>query len=123
MATSEELASFLVKTAAAIARLDSTLGPDDESFRQLAMGELVDEMPIPDYFADLHEQLVCGVDPVAALSQMFARQAASYTEAGARACSTVVDVAVFHLAGAGDDAAAERFLDDLEAHAQAVKEQ
>src|SRR4051812_24091835 len=92
MATSEELASFLMKTAAAIARLDSTLGPDNESFRQLAIGDLVEEMP-PDYFADLHEQLVCGADPVAALAQIFARQAASYSEAGARAWSMVVDVA------------------------------
>jgi len=122
MATSEELATFLVKTAATIAKLDNTLGADDESFRQLAMSVLADEAPVPDCFADLHDQLACGVDPVAALTELFARQSASYTEAGARACLLVVEEALLHLQRAGGDAAVQGFVDDLEAHAQAVEE-
>src|SRR3954468_1132696 len=125
MSTPQALVSFLVKAATAIARLDNTLGAheEDESFRQLAMGVLADEAPVPDYFADLHDELVSGLDPVAALSQLFARQAASYTEAGARACSMVVDVALLHLARTGGNAAARGFLDDLDAHAQAMEEE
>src|SRR3954471_15320234 len=123
MSTPQALVSFLVKAATAIARLDNTLGAhdDDESFRQLALGVLSDEAPIPDYFADLHDELVAGLDPVAALSQLFARQAASYTEAGARACSMVVDVALLHLARTSGDTAAQSFLDDLDAHAEAME--
>ena len=123
MATPEELASFLIKTAVALARLDSALGADDESFRQLATCELVDEMPIPNYFADVHQQLLHGEDPVAALSDMFVRQACAYTEAGARACSLLVDVAVLHLARTGGDAAAQRFFEDVEVRAQSMKEE
>jgi len=63
MATPEELASFLIKTAVALARLDSTLGADDDSFRELVTCQLINEMPIPNYFADVHEQLLCGADP------------------------------------------------------------
>ena len=118
MATPEELASFLIKTAVALARLDSTLGADDELFRELVTCELINGMPIPNYFADVHEQLLCGVDPRGALSEMFVRQAGAYTEAGARACSLLVDVAVLHLLRAGGDAAAQRFLADVEVQQQ-----
>jgi hypothetical protein len=121
MAASEELASFLTKTAVALARLDSALGPDDESFRELATCELVEEMPVPNYFADVHQRLRHGEDPLAALSDMFARQACAYTEAGARACSLLVDVAVLHLARTGGDEAAQRFFEDVEARAQSMK--
>ena len=121
MATPEDLASFLIKTAVALARLDSALGADDESFRQLATCELVDEMPIPNYFADVHQQLLHGEDPVAALSDMFVRQACAYTEAGARACSLLVDVAVLHLGRTGGDAAVQRFFEDVEVRAQTMK--
>lgn len=120
MATPEELASFLIKTAVELARLDNELGPDDESFRDLATCELVDEMPIPNHFADVHEQLLHGQDPLAALSDMFVRQACAYTEAGARACSLLVDVAVFHLTRTGGEAAAQRFFEDVEVGAQTM---
>jgi hypothetical protein len=121
MATPEELAAFLVNTAVALARLDSTLGADDESFRELATCELAGEMPIPNHFTDAHQQLLNGADPVAALSDMFARQACAYTEAGARACSLLVDVAVLHLARTGGEAAAQRFFEEVEARAQSMK--
>ncbi|GAA2031012.1 hypothetical protein GCM10009740_20960 [Terrabacter terrae] len=121
MVTPEELASFLVKTAAALARLDNRLGPEDDAFRELAMGELVNEMPVPNYFPDCQEQLALGVDPVVALSQLFVRQAGSYTEAGARACSMIVDVAVLHLARAVGGDAAQRFLEDLDLHARVAE--
>ncbi|GAA2037247.1 hypothetical protein GCM10009740_31230 [Terrabacter terrae] len=123
MATPEELASFFVKTATALAKLDNALGPDDEPFRQLATCELIKEMPIPNYFADVHTHLLCGEDPVEALSEMFVHQAGAYTEAGARACSLLVDVAVLHLARIGGDSAARRFLEDVEVQAQGVAEE
>ncbi|WP_374968611.1 hypothetical protein [Terrabacter sp. BE26] len=114
MVTSEDLAAFLVKTAAAVVRLDLTLGSEDERFRQLAISDMVDGVSLPRPLEGLREELLAGADPVAALSHAFSRQAHAYCEGAARATVTVVEQAVTHVHAAGGDAAVEAFLDDLQ---------
>jgi hypothetical protein len=114
MVTANELADFLVRTAATIGRLDLTLGPDDRSFRELAIGEMVEGMPMPRPLDGVREQLLAGVDPAGALSHTFSQQASVFSEAAARATLAVVEEAVQHLHAAGGDAAVDAFLDGLQ---------
>jgi hypothetical protein len=114
MVTANELACFLIQAAAAVGRLDLTLGPGDSSFREIAIGELVEGMPMPRPLDGAREQLLAGTDPVGALSHAFAHQASVYSEAAARATLAVVEEAVQHLHAAGGDAAVAAFLDSLQ---------
>lgn len=97
-----------------MARLDLALGPDDASFRDLVIGEMVKGIPIPPPLADLHEQLLTGTDPVVILAQAFANQAESYAAAAARATATVAQLAIDRLFVAGGEAAVADFLHSLQ---------
>jgi hypothetical protein len=111
--TAHELAAFLVKAAAAVGRLDLTLGPEDRAFRDLAIGEMVEGMPMPRPLDGVREELLVGTDPVSALSHAFAQQASVCSEAAARATVAVVEEAVRHLYASGGEAAVADFLDGL----------
>lgn len=113
MATPEELAAYLVKSTAAIMRLDLTLGPQDESFRQLAIGDIVDGVPVIDPWDQVQNRLLCGEDPVGSLSQAFAEQATAYSEAAVRVAIDILSQAIRHLNTAAGHAAATAFLEDL----------
>ena len=113
MASPEELSAFWVKAAASVVRLNLALGPDEDSFRRLAIDDMVDGIPLSDPWNGLHGRLLAGDDPVGALSQAFADQAIAYSEAAARATIDVVEQAVRHLRAAGGDEAVAAFLDDL----------
>lgn len=63
MVSAEELAGFLVKAAAAVGRLDLTLGPEDRTFRDLAIDDTVEGMPMPRPLDGVREQLLAGSDP------------------------------------------------------------
>lgn len=114
METPNDLAAFLIKAAATVVRLNLALGPDDEGFRQLAIGDMVDGIRLLDPWDGLRERLLAGDDPVAALSRAFSQQAEAYTEAAARATVALVDAAVRHLDTAGGVEAVAGFLDDLQ---------
>lgn len=117
MATPKDPAAFLVKAAAAVVRLELTaLEPDDASFRELVLREMVDGIPIPRPFEDLQEHLLAGTDPVVVLSEAFAKQAAAYSESAARATVTVAQLAVEHLYATGGEGAVVAFLDDMQSH-------
>jgi hypothetical protein len=110
----EDLAAFFVKAAATVVRFNLTLGPDEASFRRLAIDDLVDGIPLSDPWGGLHARLLAGEDPAGALSQAFAEQAIGYCEAAARATVELVEQAVGHLRAAGGDEAVQAFLDDLQ---------
>ena len=117
MATPEDLAVFWVKAAASVVRLNLALGPDEDSFRCLAIDDMVDGIPLADPWNGLHGRLLAGEDPVGALSQAFADQAIAYSEAAARATIDVVEQAVRHLRAVGGDQAVAAFLDSLQRQA------
>lgn len=114
MVTAQKLADFLVKAAAAVGRLDLTLGPEDGAFRDLAVGNMLEGMPVPGPLDGVREQLLAGTDPVCALSHAFSQQASVYSEAAARATVAVVEEAVRHLSAVGGDEAVAAFLDGLQ---------
>lgn len=110
----EDLAAFFVKAAATVVRFNLTMGPDEASFRRLAIDDMVDGIPLSDPWGGLHARLLAGEDPAGALSQAFAEQAISYSEAAARATVELVEQAIRHLRAAGGDEAVSAFLDDLQ---------
>jgi hypothetical protein len=112
--TPEDPAVFLVRAAAAMARLDLTLGPDEESFRDLVIGEMAAGIPLPRPLYHLHGRLLTETNPVNVLSQAFANQAHAYGDAAARATVTVAQLAVEHLYAVGGEAAVLAFLGDLQ---------
>lgn len=114
MVTPEEVACFLVKAAATAVRLNDTVGPDEESFRRLAIGDMVDGMPLLDPWDGVQERLRVGIDPVGAVSHAFTLQAIGYSEAAALATVAVVEQAVEHLRAAGGAGAAVAFLEALQ---------
>lgn len=114
MATSRDLAAFLIRAAATVVRLDLSLGTDDESFRRIAIGDMVDGVPVLDPWENLQDRLLAGEDPVGALSRAFSEQSTAYSEAAARAAVTIVERAVCHLQTAGSQDAVDAFLDDLQ---------
>jgi hypothetical protein len=114
MVTANELADFLVKTAATIGRLDLSLGPNDRSFRELAICEMVEGMPMPRPLDGVRQQLLTGTDRAGALSHAFSHQASVFSEAADRATVALVEEAVQHLHAAGGDAAVAAFLDALQ---------
>jgi len=118
MVTAHELAASLVKAAGAVGRLGFEVGPEDRRFRELVIGEMVHEMPIPRPLDCVREQLLADQDPAALLSRAFAQQVTIHTEAAARATVAVVEEAVRHLHAAGGDAAVAAFLDGLEGHSE-----
>lgn len=97
-----------------MARLDLTLGPEDKSFRDLVIGEMVEGIPLPRPLDHLHSQLLDGTDAVDILSQAFTNQANAYGDAAARATVTVAQLAIEHLYAVGGEAAALAFLKDLQ---------
>ncbi|MEW1954512.1 hypothetical protein [Terrabacter sp. NPDC080008] len=111
--SSADLAAFLVRAAATLVRLDKTLGPDDEVFRQVAIGDMVDGVPLLDSWELLRKRLHICADPVDAVSEVLSEQATAYCEAAARATYSVVERAVSHLHTAGGEEAAAAFLDAL----------
>jgi hypothetical protein len=124
MATPRELAAFLVTQCAAVARLDRTLGPNEDDFRRLAVDQITDGVPIPYELADVGQRLLDGAaDPVTALSGMLAEHAKAYSYAASRACALIVSEAIEHLREAGDEEAVERFLDGLDARSAQEAEQ
>lgn len=118
MVTSRDPVAFLVRAAAAVARLELALGPDDDDFRELVIGEMSDGIPIQRPLEDLHEHLLAGTDPVVVLTEAFEKQASAYSDAAARATVTVAQVAVKHLYAACGERAVIAFLDDLLTHGQ-----
>ena len=90
MVTAHELAASLVKAAGAVGRLGFEVGPEDRRFRELVIGEMVHEMPIPRPLDCVREQLLADQDPAALLSRAFAQQVTIHTEAAARATVAVV---------------------------------
>lgn len=108
-----DLAAFLVKAVASLVRLEEALGPHDEAFRQVAIGDMVDELPLLDSWELLRERLQICADPVDAVSEVLSEQATAYCEAAARATYAVVERAVSHLHTAGGEEAAAAFLDAL----------
>ncbi|GAA1988607.1 hypothetical protein GCM10009817_32720 [Terrabacter lapilli] len=112
--TADELAHFLVTAAATVGRLGLTLGPDEGNFRDLAIADMVDGIPLFHPLDGVREQLLAGADPGAALSEAFARQAVVYVESAALATVAVVERALKHLQASGGDEVVAAFLDDLE---------
>jgi hypothetical protein len=112
--TANELAHFLVSAAATVGRLRVTLGPDEGNFRDLAISDMVDAIPLLHPLDGVREQLLAGTDPAAALSEAFSRQATEYVGAAALATVAVVEQALRHLQDVGGDEAVAAFLDDLE---------
>lgn len=111
MGTPEELAAFHVHTAAAVARLDQCLGPDDDNFRSLVVNELTAEAPLPYDSHALLDELMQADNPLVALAEALA---ASYSAAASQACSMIADEAVVQLFRCGGEPAVQQFLADLE---------
>jgi hypothetical protein len=114
LVTPNDPAVFLVRAGAAMAQLDLRLGSDDDSFRNLVIGEMAEGIPLPRPLEHLHGQLLTETNPVTVLSQAFANQAHAYGDAAARATVTVAQLAVEHLYAVGGVAAVVAFLDDLQ---------
>ncbi len=114
MVPADDLVAFLMKAAATVVRIDRCFGPDEEVFRQLVIGDMVDGIPLVDPWAGLQGRLGCGEDAVVAVSHAFAEQAAAYSEAAARATVAIVEQAVGHLHALGGDKAVVVFLDGLQ---------